>query len=166
MRQGRKNTLLRNGKLKSNLSGWLVMLPGIILFAFFVWFPVIQTMRMSFFNAKGFTLTEFVGLDNYFRLAKHPSFWPAIRNTFVYVFWSLIIGFWVPVIMAVIMTEVAHFKGFFRVGTYFPNIMPGLAMVVVWGYIYRSEGTGVLNIVLGWFGNMLKFLEREWCVCR
>ncbi len=152
MQANSKTGLYNRPKMRNNVSGWLIMLPGIILFAFFVWGPLLETVRMSMYTAKGFTLTEFVGIDNYLRVFKHPSFWPAIRNTFQYTLWSLLIGFWAPILMAILMTETVHLKGFFRVGTYFPNVMPGLATIIIWGYIYGSDKTGILNIFLSWFG--------------
>ncbi|MDL2300655.1 sugar ABC transporter permease [Clostridiaceae bacterium OttesenSCG-928-D20] len=142
----------RRAALRSNISGWMIMLPTLILFAFFVWEPLLESIRLSFYSTKGFNTVTFVGLKNYRNLFAHPSFWPAIRNTFVYIFYSLVLGFWVPLFMAVMITEAIRGKGFFRVGVYFPNIMPGLATIIIWSYIYSSEGTGILNIMLGWFG--------------
>lgn len=142
----------RNAKLRKNIGGWLIMLPSILLFAFFVWMPLIESVRMSMFTVKGFETIDFVGFNNYRRLFSHPSFWPAVRNTFKYIFWSLLLGFWVPIFMAVFITETVRMKGLFRVGTYFPNVMPGLATIIIWSYIYSSEKTGILNIILSWFG--------------
>lgn len=142
----------RNAKLRKNIGGWLIMLPTVLLFAFFVWWPLLESARMSMFTVKGFETIDFVGFNNYRRLFAHPSFWPAVRNTFKYIFWSLLLGFWVPIFMAVFITETVRMKGLFRVGTYFPNVMPGLATIIIWSYIYSSEKTGILNIILSWFG--------------
>jgi multiple sugar transport system permease protein len=45
-----------------------------------------------------------------------------------------------------------HAKSLFRVGIYFPNIVPGLATVLMWGFIFKPGKTGVLNILLGTVG--------------
>ncbi len=126
----------------------MIMLPSIILFAFFVWEPLLESVRLSLYTAQGIRLREFVGLENYFTVFQHPSFMPAIRNTFVYIFWSLILGFWIPILLACLVSETVHLKGFFRVGMYFPNIMPGLAAVLMYGFFFRPGPTGVLNIIL------------------
>lgn len=128
------------------------MFPTLILFAFFVWVPLIGSVRLSLYNAQGIRLQEFVGFENYIRVFKHPDFLAAFRNTFVYIFWSLILGFWVPIIMAALISEVANFKNAFRVGVYFPNIIPGLATSLIWGFFFRPGPTGVLNILLGKIG--------------
>lgn len=137
---------------KKDISGWLVMIPTLILFAFFVWIPLMQSVHLSFFSAQGMRTVEFVGLKNYVDVFQHPDFWPALRNTVYYTIWSFIIGFIVPIIMAILINEMVHAKGLFRIGTYFPNIVPGLATVLMWGFILRPGETGVLNIILGHLG--------------
>jgi multiple sugar transport system permease protein len=138
--------------IRQNISGWLIMAPALILFAFFVWEPLLASIRLSLYSAKGMRTIEFVGLKNYIDVFHHPDFLPAVRNTFSYTIWSLVIGFVIPIIMAIMINEMVHAKSFFRVGTYFPNIVPGLATVLMWGFIFRPGKTGVLNILLGQLG--------------
>lgn len=134
--------------LKRNTIAWLIMLPSILLFAFFVWAPLFENVRLSLFDAQGIRTIKFVGIENYLRVFTNPSFWPALRNTFYYIFWSLLLGFWAPIVIASLITETLYFKGIFRVGVYFPNILPGLASVMLWGFFFRPGKTGVLNILL------------------
>lgn len=143
---------VNSDKVKKNAVAWLIMLPSIVLFAFYVWEPLLESIRLSLYHAKGTRLQEFVGFENYLTVFQHPDFLPAIWNTFLYMFWSLLIGFIMPIVMAVLITETAHLKSFFRVGVYFPNIMPGIATVLIWGYLFRPGKTGVLNILLSWLG--------------
>ncbi|ROR31830.1 multiple sugar transport system permease protein [Mobilisporobacter senegalensis] len=144
----KKMTIKRTSKYKSDIAGWLIILPSIILFAFFVWEPLIESIRLSLYSAKGMQTIEFVGFDNYAKIFNHPDFAAALRNTFIYIVWSLVIGFFVPIFLGVLLTETVHLKGFFRFGIYFPNIMPGIATVMMWGYFFRPGPTGVLNILL------------------
>ncbi len=137
---------------KRDIAGWLIMLPTLILFAFFVWEPLGESVRLSLYSAKGIRVQDFIGLDNYKLVLNHPDFWAAFGNTFKYIFWSLIIGFFIPIIIAIFITETAHLKGLFKIGVYFPNIMPGMAMVLMWGFFFRPGATGVLNILLGKLG--------------
>jgi len=137
---------------RQDLAGWLVMLPTLILFAFFVWEPLLESIRLSLYTAKGIRLQEFVGFDNYIRLFKHPDFLAAFKNTFLYIFYSLIIGFMVPIVMAVLISETVRLKSFFRIGVYFPTIVPGMATIMMWGFFFRPGNTGVLNILLSKIG--------------
>lgn len=137
---------------KKDFLGWMIMLPSIILFAFFVWEPLIESVRLSLYTAKGIHTEDFVGFDNYLRVLRHPDFMAALKNTFVYIGWSLVIGFAVPIIIALLITETIHLRSLFRVGVYFPNIIPGLATVMMWGFFFRPGNTGVLNILLSKIG--------------
>jgi multiple sugar transport system permease protein len=137
---------------KKDFLGWMIMLPSIILFAFFVWEPLIESVRLSLYTAKGIHTEDFVGFDNYLRVLRHPDFMDALKNTFVYIGWSLVIGFAVPIIIALLITETIHLRSLFRVGVYFPNIIPGLATVMMWGFFFRPGNTGVLNILLSKIG--------------
>lgn len=137
---------------KKNIGAWLIMLPSLLLFSFFVWAPLIENIRLSLYHANGIEIIEFVGLKNYQLLLQHPNFWPAMRNTFSYIFWSLLIGFWAPILLASLLTEVVHLKGLFRTSIYLPNILPGLASVIMWGFFLRPGPTGVLNQLLAFIG--------------
>lgn len=141
---------INRDKLKKSATAWLIMAPSLILFAFFVWEPLLESIRLSLYTAKGIRLQAFVGLENYFSVFQQPDFLPAIKNTVFYTFWSLIIGFFIPIIIAILVTETVHLKSFFRMGVYFPNIMPGMAAVMMWGFLLRPGKLGVLNVILSW----------------
>jgi multiple sugar transport system permease protein len=150
------------GIVKKNISGWLMMLPPVVLFGFYVWEPLIESVRLSLFRAQGMRLVEFVGLKNYIDVVQHPDFWPALRNTFSYTIWSLIIGFLIPIILAVIINEIRVGKSFMKTSVYIPNVVPGMAMVLLWGFIFRPGETGTLNIILGKIGmEPLPWLTRS-----
>ncbi|AGB17936.1 carbohydrate ABC transporter permease [Thermoanaerobacterium thermosaccharolyticum] len=141
-----------SNKLKRNVSGWLIMIPSLILFGFFVWGPLLESIYLSFYSSNGMRLEKFVGLSNYISVFEYPDFKAAVINTFYYTLWSLLIGFLVPIIMAIILNEVIHLRGFFRVATYLPNVVPGLAIAMMWTFIFRPSNSGLLNIILKIFG--------------
>lgn len=150
---------VKHSKIKHQLSGWLIILPGTILFLFFIWVPLIQTVRLSVYSTQGMDTLNFVGIKNFINVIKDADFIPALRNTFLYTFWSLIIGFVLPIIIAMLLNEAVHLKGLFRLGSYLPNIVPGLAAILMWQYIFGSGETGVLNIVLK---SLLGVPAQEW----
>ena len=141
-----------SNKWRQDLSGWAIMLPSLILFAFFVWVPLMESVKLSFYSTKGFTPVEFVGFENYTKVFKDPVFMKALGNTFKYIFWSIAIGFLVPIIMAILLNEVVYFKSLFRVGMYFPNVVPGVATVMMWSLIMTPGKNGILNAFIGSFG--------------
>lgn len=139
-------------RLKRDFGGWLIMLPGIALFAFFVWVPLLQSVRLSLYQTQGIRTVGFVGLENFRMVVNHPDFWAAVRNTFQYTLWSLVIGFFVPMILAMTINELSHGKSLFRVAMYLPNMIPALATVFLWRYLFRSDASGGLNMLLKMLG--------------
>ncbi|MDF2698999.1 MAG: ABC-type transporter, integral rane subunit [Haloplasmataceae bacterium] len=137
--------------IKKNLGGWLIMLPSIFLFLFFIWIPLFSNVSLSFYDTVGYTKETFVGLEKYEAVLTDPLFTKALLNTLLYTFWSVVIGFLVPIILAIILSEVVHLKGLFRTGIYFPNIVPGLATVIMWTFLMSPESGGVLNSLLSLF---------------
>ena len=105
----KKRKTISKAVLKKNLLAWLIMLPSLALFAFFVWIPLFKNVLLSFFN--DYSFSEFVGLKNYSALFNDVSFVAALKNTFLYIFWSLLIGFLVPMVIGFLLSEVIHAKG-------------------------------------------------------
>lgn len=152
----KKNNAIRlqssGTKLRRDLAAWLLMAPSLVLFAFFVWIPLLDTVRMSFYQTKGTTLVKFVGLENYKKLLIQPAFKIAWANTVKYTVCSLVVGLAVPVVIAALITEATHFKGFFRLAAYYPNIIPGIAAVIIFTFFFGAGESGVLNILLNKIG--------------
>ena len=146
-----KNIAL-NGRKSEALKAWLIMLPGIILMAFFVWEPLLESIRMSMYKTENIELVEFVGFRNFISVMSKSNFTQALVNTFSYTFWSLLIGFFLPIILAMLIGETVRGKGFFRTAAYLPNILPGLAVIILWSAFFSGEKSGVLNIILSHFG--------------
>jgi len=132
-----KNKASMGTSFRKNLPGWLLMLPSIVLFLFFVWEPLLESVRLSLYQSEGMRLVQFVGLQNYVDVFHDPDFPPAMRNTVYYTLWSLVIGFCVPMILAVLINETRGGRSLFKIGIYLPNIVPGMAMVLMWGFIFK-----------------------------
>lgn len=131
---------------KKDISGWLVILPSLILFSFFIWGPLIRNVILSFFE--GFSLKEFRGFENYVTIFHDATFVAAFRNTFLYIFWSLIIGFFFPIILGIMLSEVRHCKALFRIGLYLPCVISGVAASFLFKTLYSPEPYSVLNTIL------------------
>ena len=141
-----------HGKRAEALKAWLIMLPGLILMTFFVWEPLLESIRMSLYKTENIELVEFVGLRNFLSVMGKNNFLQALTNTFSYTFWSLLIGFALPILLAMLIGETVRGKGFFRTAAYLPNMLPGLAVIILWSAFFSGEKSGVLNILLSKLG--------------
>ncbi len=155
-----------HAKLKANIQGWMIMLPGLILMAFFVWEPLFESVRMSLYETKNIQLVKWNDFANFTKVVSKDEFTQALLNTFSYTLWSLVIGFFLPIVLALLIGETRRSKGFFRTAVYLPNMLPGLAVVILWSAFFSAEKYGVLNILMGKAGlvdtaSPIHFLEDE-----
>lgn len=138
--------------VKRNISGWLLLIIPVALFVMIVWRPIVNGVLYSFFELKGFTLEKFVGLRNYIDVLTDVNFTMVLKNTLKYVFWSVVLGMPLPVILAIILNEMAHGKNFFKFVLYLPCIIPGISISLIWKMIYMDGPGGMLNMLLSYIG--------------
>ena len=136
--------------IKRNLTAWLIMLPCLLLFLFFVWIPIGKNIVVSFFN--NYNFKTFVGFDNYKEIFQDYSFLTALKNTFKYILWSIVIGYVVPILIGFLLSECTHAKGVFRVLIYLPCMISGMAVSFLFMNIYGDENYSILNIIVKAFG--------------
>ena len=138
--------------IRNNIDAWILMLPMVAILYLFVWRPTVMGTFWSFFNMKAYTVKDFCGLSNYIKVLSHTQFVPMLWNTVQYVIWSIVIGFFPPLFIAIMMNEIVHFKGGFRVLIYVPAVIPGIAAMLMWYFMYYPDHTGLLNMILAKFG--------------
>jgi len=141
--------VLSRAKAGEAVKSWLIMLPGLILMTFFLWGPLLESIRMSLYKTRNVELVRFIGLDNFISVTGKDDFAQALMNTFSYTFWSLLLGYALPILLALLIGETRRGKGFFRTAVYLPNMLPGLAVIILWSAFFSGEKSGVLNVLLG-----------------
>ncbi|MDD6763503.1 MAG: sugar ABC transporter permease [Clostridiales bacterium] len=140
------------GLIRRNSTAWLLLLPSVLLFYFFVWRPIGIGFMYSFFKLQNYVPTQFVGFDNYREVVTDMLFVKTLTNSFKYVLWSFVIGFVPPILFAVMINEIVHMNGFIKFSIYFPQIVPVVAAALIWYFLYLPGESGVLNILLGKLG--------------
>ncbi len=140
------------GELRHQLGMWVLLVPTVFVLYFFTWRPLFQGFYMSLFETKGFKITDFVGLENYRLVLTNTNFLKVLGNTVKYVFWSLLFGGFTPLILAIMINEMCHFKEGFKFLIYLPSIIPGIAVSFIWSGLYDPSAGGLLNQMLSWFG--------------
>ena len=153
--QGRTPIMQRKNMgrfVKKNSVGWIMLLPTVIFAYLVVWRPTIMGFYNSLFKMQGSTRLDFVGLRNYIEIISDTNFLKVLVNTFKYTGFSLIIGFLPPLIIAILLNEVRRGQYFFRMGLYLPVVLPGIAVYMLWTYMYMPGDAGLLNTIFGFFG--------------
>jgi len=155
MEQPKKTKTLDLARIRAALPGqiaaYIFLLPALMLYAVFAWFPIIQSILMSLHDVRLGGEWTWVGLDNFALMLRDPAFEDAWRNSLEFAFWSLALGYLVPVIIAILVREMRQGKGFFRVVYFLPTVVPTAIAVIIWRFIYDPD-IGILNEFLGQFG--------------
>jgi multiple sugar transport system permease protein len=105
----------RGTRLQKQILAYAFLLPALIVFGLFAWYPILKGIEMSFQNVSLAGESTWVGLDNYALMLKDPAFAIAWRNSLQFALWSLVLGYLLPIIIAIFVREMRHAQGFFRV---------------------------------------------------
>lgn len=128
------------------------LLPLLVIFGVFSWFPIIRAFVMSVQATNLVSDPTFVGLDNFARVLADPLFGTAVGNTAYFALLALIVGFPIPIVLAVIMSEARRGKGLFSALAYLPVVVPPVVSVLLWRFFFDASPNGVFNTILGWIG--------------
>jgi multiple sugar transport system permease protein len=137
---------------RDGLSTLAFLLPLLLIFGFFSWFPIVRSLIMSVQETNLVSTPTFVGLDNFARVVADPLFGKAVSNTAYFALLALIIGYPIPLVLAVVMSETRHFKGLYSALAYLPVVVPPVVSVLLWRFFFDASPTGVFNSILGWVG--------------
>ena len=133
------------------LTTLLFFVPLLLSFAFFSWWPIVRSLVLSL-QQTNFIVTEWVGLENFQRVLADPLLGTAVWNTTVFTLIALLIGFPVPLLLAVFVAELRRARGLASVLAYLPVVIPPVVAVLLWKTFYRPDDAGLFNTVLGWAG--------------
>ncbi|MFF1531400.1 carbohydrate ABC transporter permease [Cellulomonas sp. NPDC058312] len=149
-RPGRRSpaTWVRGG----GLSTLVFLVPLLLVFGVFSWFPIVRALVMSLQETNLVTPPTFVGLDNFRHVLADPLLGTAVRNTAYFAVLALLIGYPVPLVAAVLMREVRRGRGLYSALAYLPVVVPPVVAVLLWKFFYKGGPQGVFNTVLGWVG--------------
>jgi multiple sugar transport system permease protein len=138
--------------LRKNYTGWLIILPSLLLLYYIIWRPIFIGAGYSFFRLSGYSILKFVGFKNYIDVLSDTFFLQTLWNTVLYVLWSLLLGLPLPLIAAILINEMVHGKGIFKFAVYLPVIIPTVAASLIWYFIYQPGSDGLLNSMLYFIG--------------
>jgi raffinose/stachyose/melibiose transport system permease protein len=126
----------------------LFLLPGFILYAILVLFPVVQAAFYSLFRWSGLgPLTEFYGPKNYVLAITDNVFLKAFSNNVIILVLSLLIQLPFALMLALTIGKDLPGRTIFRTIFFLPYILSDVVTGVIWTFIYRPDG-GLLNTTL------------------
>ncbi len=147
-----------------SISGYLFILPNLIGFLVFTLVPVIASLVLSFVRWDMLTAPVFVGFSNFVKLlgfhigqgkiiANDPLFWKCVGNT-LFLMTVIPLEIMVALILAMAMNQKVIFKTFFRTIYFLPTITNGVAICLLWTWMYNYD-FGLFNSLIIKFGNLV-----------
>jgi putative aldouronate transport system permease protein len=153
--------------LKREWQIYIMLAPMIIWFVVFLYKPMygLQIAFKDYSIFRGIEASPWVGLEHFKDLFGNSQFIRAIKNTFLISFYSLIFGFPMPILLALMFNEIIHavFKRSAQTIVYLPHF---ISTVIIAGIVITafSPSAGIVNTVLSWLGfEPVYFLTKaEW----
>nr|WP_257042016.1 sugar ABC transporter permease [Streptomyces sp. TLI_55] len=120
---------------------WLWTAPAIGCAVVFGVFPFLNTVLLSFTNAKPLGgAASFVGLDNYTRMLDDSDFWLATRNSILYAVIVVPLMVLLPLMLAVLVEKNLPGIGFFRSAFYTPVLASSVVVGLSWQWLLADDG--------------------------
>ncbi|MED7951310.1 carbohydrate ABC transporter permease [Kitasatospora sp. NPDC058201] len=142
---------------------WLLAGPAIIWLAVFNLWPAINTVILSFTNAKPLGGGHFTGLDNYERAFSDDQLADALLNSTVYLLICLPLLTVLPLLLALLVQRKLPGITVFRTAFYTPVVASAVVVALIWGWVLDDRGlvNGVLRQT-GLADSPVPFLTDRW----
>ncbi|CAM2157823.1 Sugar ABC transporter permease [Pararobbsia alpina] len=141
-------------------AAYLLIAPVLILFGFAVAFPLVDTIRLSFYDIKGLGASHYVGFGNYVKLFDDSNFRQALSTTLIWTVATTALSVGIGWVLAVLCSLAPR-------ATLVPRVMIfsayGISEAVtgfIWLGIFRPDSGGLLNAGLTAIG--LGHLSHAW----
>lgn len=148
-------------------SGWLFVLPAVILMCVFTFYPIINAFIGAFkqnYNGLNGAFDGW-GFENFVRVLKGDTgtgganFLQCLVNTVVFTLVSVPLSTLLALLISVALTSIKPLQKAYQTVLFLPYLTNALAMGAVFATFFTIVGTrsntetvGLFNMVLGWFG--------------
>ena len=164
LRAGHRNTAY----FKTNWQLYVLLLLPVVFVIIFKYaaYPGLRIAFMNYKPAKGYAGSEWVAFGTFEKIFRDKDFIRALKNSLAFNFLDLILGFPVPIILALMLNEL-RFKKFKRVSQtilYLPHFLSWVIIASVALSLFKPE-SGLVNILLknaGIITEGIPFLTEKW----
>ncbi|MGW7434373.1 carbohydrate ABC transporter permease [Streptomyces sp. NPDC054861] len=142
---------------------WLLAGPAVVWLAVFNLWPAVNTVILSFTNARPLGGGHFTGLANYERALDDEQLTDALVNSIVYLLVCLPLLTLLPLLLALLVEKRLPGITFFRTAFYTPVVASAVVVALIWGWVLDERG--LLNGLLGQLGladRPVSFLTDRW----
>lgn len=141
--------------------GYAFLLPSLIMFGIFMFYPMIYTFYLSFFNWNMISPKKtFVGLANYQTLLTDPNTWKILGNTGLYILILLVFNCLMPYLLSFVLSFIIKKgKGVYKAVFFLPSLISLVVGSILYTWILNPV-SGPLALIMGKFGITLPFWSK------
>ena len=154
--------------LKNNWQLYLMLMVPVVFVIIFKYaaYPGLRIAFMDYKPAKGYAGSKWVGLETFEKIFRDKDFSRALKNSLVFNFLDLLVGFPVPIILALLLNELRfeRYKKVSQTILYLPHFLSWVIIASVALNLFKPE-TGLVNILLknaGMIEKGIPFLTEKW----
>lgn len=129
----------------------MFLFPTALLMTIFLYYPFFKSLYLSFYRTSGFFEKKFIGWDNYERLFTDKLLGAATLHTLEIMLYVIVFQVGIALLLAVLVDNINKFKGFYRTVFFFPVVISGTAISLLFVLFYNYN-FGLLNNILANFG--------------
>ena len=132
----------------------LFLLPALILFLFFVIYPIFRSIYFSLFDWNGLgPALDFVGLQNFKDILSDQVFLKALRNVLLIIVFSVGVQLPLALALAVMVGRDLPGRGLFRTIFFMPYVLSEINVAIMWMLLYNPDpDRGLLNAIVAALG--------------
>ena len=146
-------TRFQRERVRSSIRPWLFLAPALMLLTVYLFYPLVETFRLSFFDA---TDSTFVGLANYRWVFADQNFLITIRNNFM---WLLVVPTLATIfgLIVAVLADRVWWGNFAKSMVFMPMAISVVGASVIWKFVYDYRGAssdqiGILNAIVTGLG--------------
>jgi ABC-type sugar transport system permease subunit len=142
--------------------GIVLILPVMIMVVVFFLVPLVNALYFSVVDFDGLNPNPpFIGLANFERMFTDPKMWAALSNNLIWIVVGTVSPMVIGILVAMLLWSVQRGSVVYRVIFFLPYILPGVAIGIVWGWIYDPvnglfnqalRAVGLSSVARGWLG--------------
>lgn len=134
------------------MRAWLMMLPLLVVMTAIVGWPLLDTLRLSFTDARLVgTGGDWVGLDNYTRMLSSSRFLDTLSTTTIFAVVSVTLEMVLGVLTALLLNQAFYGRTLLRALLILPWALPTVVNATLWRLIYNPQ-YGALNALVTQLG--------------
>ncbi|MDO5049865.1 MAG: sugar ABC transporter permease [Actinomycetaceae bacterium] len=144
---------------------YLLLAPAVIWVLVFSIWPFLNTVYLSFTDARPLRTPQFIAFDNYKDLFADERFVYAMSTSFVYALICVPLLTFLPLLLAILVQKKLPGISVFRTSYYFPVIASVVVVGIIWAWLFDSKG--IINESLQFVGltdQPINFLIDRWLI--